>query len=79
MFHLNILLYENNLISEAVNICPMLRVSVSKVGNVKYGVFSLKLEYVMKMQVFIVSLNVFLEENFRRFLMLLQTKLLAVI
>lgn len=44
MFHFNIVLYEHILIPEAVNICPMLRVGISNVGNVKDGVFSWKLE-----------------------------------
>jgi len=48
MFHLNILSYEHVLIPEAVNICPMLKVCVSNVGDVEDGVFSLK-ESVMKM------------------------------
>lgn len=48
-FHLNIFSHEHVLIPEAVNICPMLRVCVANVENVKDGVFSLKLESVMKM------------------------------
>jgi len=78
MFHLNILSYEHVLIPEAVNICPMLKVCVSNVGDVEDGVFSLK-ESVMKMWIFIVSFNAFLETNFRGFLMLLQAKLVAVV
>lgn len=49
MFHLNIFSNEHVLILEAVNICPMLRVYVANVENVKNGVFSIKLESVMKM------------------------------
>lgn len=79
MFHLNILSYEHILIPEAVIICPVLKVDVSNVGNVKNCVFSLKLESAMKMYIFIVSFNAFFEENFRRFLMLWQMKLFAVI
>lgn len=41
----------------------MLRVCVAKVGNVKDGVFSLKLESVMKIWVFIVTLNVYFWGN----------------
>lgn len=41
--------YEHVLIPEAVNICPLLRVCVANVGNVKDDVSSLKLESVMKM------------------------------
>lgn len=41
--------HEDVLIPEAVNICPMIRVCVANVENVKDAVFSLKLESVMKM------------------------------